>query len=757
MVLNSSFDFSKPTDLRLVFAHEHAHGLGLGHVLVSGSPSLSVVSGGGGNSAGPQMDDLSALLRMYGDINEKGAGDDTLATARDLGTLTNTVALKAGVKGTTLNVAIGDVDFAHINGSTDKDYFKFTVTATGTATMLLRPQGPAYSYLPEGGTSQSIDLSAQNDLTLRFYNSAGTLLATSDSSAVGGAEQIKAVLPSIGDYYVQVAGKTAVGQFYRLDVAAPGVLDSDGDGIPDDTEGTADPDGDGIPNYLDLDSDGDGTLDSLERTRGTDPYVADLRFEFNNNGNYEGWDAGTNQLSGTSVAGGVLSGTSTGTDPFITVKNLLFNTNRAPYIILRIKTATGGNLQLFYSTTEYPTITGSHSKTIPYTGDGTWQTLLVDMTTANQYLGRTLTQLRFDFPGIDANSCQLDYIRSSTGDYDGDGIPDAMDGLTDTDGDGLADYEDLDSDGDGTPDSVEHARGTDPHVADLRFEFNTDGDFEGWDGTVNQLSGLTVAGGILSGTSTGTDPFLIRKNLQFSTDRAPSLIFRIKSATGGNLQIFYATTEYPSLTGTHSKTIAYTGNGAWQTIRVDMTTANQYLGRTATQLRFDFSGTASIFFQLDYLRSSMGDYDGDGILDTTEGFADTDGDGLADYEDLDSDNDGMSDQWETANGLNPKLAADAALDRDGDGQSNLAEYYAGTSPTDANDCLSLAIASTSPLRLRFQARPTITYAVERATSLAGTWTEIQRLGPYSTTTTVTPQDASPPAGRGFYRVRVVLP
>ena len=121
------------------------------------------------------------------------------------------------------------------------------------------------------------------------------------------------MLPSIGDYYVQVAGKTAVGQFYRLDVAAPGVLDSDGDGIPDDTEGTADPDGDGIPNYLDLDSDGDGTLDSLERTRGTDPYVADLRFEFNNNGNYEGWDAGTNQLSGTSVAGGVLSGTSTGT------------------------------------------------------------------------------------------------------------------------------------------------------------------------------------------------------------------------------------------------------------------------------------------------------------------------------------------------------------------------------------------------------------------------------------------------------------
>jgi hypothetical protein len=32
--------------------------------------------------------------------------------------------------------------------------------------------------------------------------------------------------------------------------------DTDGDGIPDATEGTTDVDGDGVPNYRDLDSDG---------------------------------------------------------------------------------------------------------------------------------------------------------------------------------------------------------------------------------------------------------------------------------------------------------------------------------------------------------------------------------------------------------------------------------------------------------------------------------------------------------------------
>ncbi|NBA78923.1 DUF11 domain-containing protein, partial [Emticicia sp. ODNR4P] len=42
-------------------------------------------------------------------------------------------------------------------------------------------------------------------------------------------------------------------------------LDSDGDGLPDSTEGTADTDGDGIPNYLDTDSDGDGVLDATDQ------------------------------------------------------------------------------------------------------------------------------------------------------------------------------------------------------------------------------------------------------------------------------------------------------------------------------------------------------------------------------------------------------------------------------------------------------------------------------------------------------------
>jgi len=50
--------------------------------------------------------------------------------------------------------------------------------------------------------------------------------------------------------------------------------DSDGDGIPNGTEGLADTDDDGIPNYLDGDSDGDYFSDAFERIVGTDPYNA---------------------------------------------------------------------------------------------------------------------------------------------------------------------------------------------------------------------------------------------------------------------------------------------------------------------------------------------------------------------------------------------------------------------------------------------------------------------------------------------------
>ena len=64
--------------------------------------------------------------------------------------------------------------------------------------------------------------------------------------------------------YIAINGVTPDNACGRLPI-----VDSDGDGIPDNVEGTGDVDNDGIPNDRDTDSDGDGISDAIEA--GSDP------------------------------------------------------------------------------------------------------------------------------------------------------------------------------------------------------------------------------------------------------------------------------------------------------------------------------------------------------------------------------------------------------------------------------------------------------------------------------------------------------
>jgi predicted outer membrane repeat protein len=65
-----------------------------------------------------------------------------------------------------------------------------------------------------------------------------------------------------------------------------GLLDSDGDRIPDDWETTADTDGDDTPNHVDVDSDNDTLPDSLELEILADPYDSDT----DDDGMSDGWE-----------------------------------------------------------------------------------------------------------------------------------------------------------------------------------------------------------------------------------------------------------------------------------------------------------------------------------------------------------------------------------------------------------------------------------------------------------------------------------
>jgi len=97
---------------------------------------------------------------------------------------------------------------------------------------------------------------------------------------------------------------------------------------------------------------------------------------------------------------------------------------------------------------------------------------------------------------------------------------------------------------------------------------------------------------------------------------------------------------------------------------------------------------------------------------------------------LDSDGDGMPDAWEDQYGLNRNSPADAALDGDLDGASNLAEYRAGTIPTNAASVFAFVSINRegNNVRLRFHAVQGRTYAVEASASpSSGGWQTVTNL------------------------------
>jgi len=97
---------------------------------------------------------------------------------------------------------------------------------------------------------------------------------------------------------------------------------------------------------------------------------------------------------------------------------------------------------------------------------------------------------------------------------------------------------------------------------------------------------------------------------------------------------------------------------------------------------------------------------------------------------VDTDFDGLPDEWELANGFDPRNSGglNGPLgDPDGDGSGNLHEYLAGTDPHDDQDYLQLWVNVSPPYcALSFNTRAGRTYAIEAATDLGVTnvWSQV---------------------------------
>jgi hypothetical protein len=187
--------------LRNVLAHEHGHGLGFAHVCPVNrtklmEPYLTT------SFDGPQLDDILAANRHYGDRLEHA---DTVGTAATVGTLPT---------------VLGDLS---IDDNADVDLFRVTAAANLALAVEVRPVGWTYLQGPQCVAGTSFDALRIHDLSVTVLDQDGsTILAASDNGGLGDPETLAEVeLPSgAGDYFVRVDGdSTDSAQMYEIELA----------------------------------------------------------------------------------------------------------------------------------------------------------------------------------------------------------------------------------------------------------------------------------------------------------------------------------------------------------------------------------------------------------------------------------------------------------------------------------------------------------------------------------------------------------
>jgi hypothetical protein len=229
------------------------------------------------------------------------------------------------------------------------------------------------------------------------------------------------------------------------------------------------------------------------------------------------------------------------------------------------------------------------------------------------------------------------------------------------------------------------------------------------------------------------------------------------NAVSGSLQFYWSRNGGSGFVATRSVTSPYGTANIWTAITIPLATHAEWNGHTITHLRIDPIATAGKTLEIDWIRVSNGDLDGDGISDAVEGSADSDGDGLLDLEDLDSDNDGLSDRREFTMGMSPTAPLDPTLDTDGDGQSDLLEIHAGTNCLDPAEHFNwtLIAPGSQPPTITMAVKPGRTYRIHSSTTLASDdWVIIDTIHPLDEGMHEFSDPANHPAR--YYRISVLL-
>ncbi|QHI70074.1 sulfatase family protein [Tichowtungia aerotolerans] len=186
-----------------------------------------------------------------------------------------------------------------------------------------------------------------------------------------------------------------------------------------------------------------------------------------------------------------------------------------------------------------------------------------------------------------------------------------------------------DADGDGMTDTAELAKGRNPsNAVDMSFEFNTDGDFEGWDGKIligdeDYVTNAAVTGGMLVGENIdGNRGQFEHYDFSFSGSEVSNLLMRVGSPVASGLVFRWATAAQNVFAQDRTLLASYE-TGETNVIVIPVGVHTQWTGQVITQMRLNPANVPAPF-AVDWIRASDGDYDDDGVSDSDEDIAGSD-------------------------------------------------------------------------------------------------------------------------------------
>ncbi|MEQ8846150.1 matrixin family metalloprotease [Botrimarina sp.] len=205
--------------LRNVLMHEAGHGLGLNHLVSSDSgqlmePFISIAFDG------PQIDDILAVQRNYGDPLERDGGNDSAGAATQIGSFQPHDSWVIGADGRAVVVAPDQTDFVSIDGLSDRDYFRFEVAEPTTVSVTLSQVGRSYL---EGATEAEqllLETAELNPLEVELIGGGYQGIASLRGRRPEGIDTVSIIAaapltPGV-DYYVGVRGTIDNVQLYEL-------------------------------------------------------------------------------------------------------------------------------------------------------------------------------------------------------------------------------------------------------------------------------------------------------------------------------------------------------------------------------------------------------------------------------------------------------------------------------------------------------------------------------------------------------------